>query len=86
MFLGVNCETEINECSPNPCLNKAECKDLVGQYLCTCPVGYTGGCWYIFVSFFFENFAIAACSSIFAKMICYIKKKGKCCFCYNIEC
>lgn len=27
---------EIDECEPNPCLNKAKCVDGVGNYTCVC--------------------------------------------------
>ncbi|MBW2995161.1 hypothetical protein KY312_02320 [Candidatus Woesearchaeota archaeon] len=41
-WTGTECETNIDECSPNPCMNGGTCTDGVDQYTCTCPVGYTG--------------------------------------------
>ncbi|XP_030853677.1 fibropellin-1-like [Strongylocentrotus purpuratus] len=38
---GRNC-TDINECSPDPCLNGATCSDGVNGYTCTCADGYSG--------------------------------------------
>ena len=36
------CFPDIDDCSPNPCLHGAGCKDGVNQFTCTCPDGYTG--------------------------------------------
>ena len=41
-FTGKNCETNINECDPSPCLNGANCVDGVNDYTCKCAAGYTG--------------------------------------------
>ncbi|XP_072046489.1 uncharacterized protein [Amphiura filiformis] len=38
---GTHCE-DINECSPNPCLNGGTCKDEVDSYNCSCVAGFTG--------------------------------------------
>ena len=38
----LNMESDINECSPNPCLNGGACTDQVNGYQCTCSEGYTG--------------------------------------------
>ena len=38
-YEGKDCETNISECDPNPCLNGA-CTDLVNDYYCTCDAGY----------------------------------------------
>ena len=44
-YEGTNCETDIDECSPNPCQNGALCAEsfvepavLLGDYLCSCQV------------------------------------------------
>ncbi|PFX27383.1 Neurogenic locus Notch protein [Stylophora pistillata] len=34
--------SDIDECSSNPCLNRGVCNDQVNGYVCTCPAGYTG--------------------------------------------
>ena len=39
---GINCETEINDCDPDPCLNGGECIDLVVGYRCVCQLPYSG--------------------------------------------
>ena len=40
-FTGMNCETSIDNCASNPCVN-GTCTDLVNGYSCTCQPGYTG--------------------------------------------
>lgn len=39
---GPNCQTNINECASNPCLNQGSCIDDVAGYKCNCPLPYTG--------------------------------------------
>jgi len=39
---GLNCETEINDCDPDPCMNDGECIDLVVGYRCDCKLPYSG--------------------------------------------
>ena len=50
-FTGLVCnETERGPCSPNPCYNDAKCLvtldtqrgDIFTEYICQCPVGYSG--------------------------------------------
>lgn len=38
----MHCETEVNECDPNPCFHDAICEDQVGGFLCKCPPGFLG--------------------------------------------
>jgi collagen type VI alpha len=33
---------EVNECSPNPCLNGGSCQSSAHTFQCTCPVGFSG--------------------------------------------
>ena len=40
--LGPNCQTNINECASNPCLNQGTCIDDVAGYKCNCLLPYTG--------------------------------------------
>ena len=40
--VGLNCETEIDDCDPDPCMNDGECIDLVVGYRCVCQLPYTG--------------------------------------------
>lgn len=39
---GPNCQTNINECASNPCLNQGTCIDDVAGYKCNCILPYTG--------------------------------------------
>lgn len=39
---GPNCQTNINECASNPCLNQGTCIDDVAGYKCNCVLPYTG--------------------------------------------
>ncbi len=34
--------SDINECSPNPCLNGAVCLDGINGYVCDCQPGWAG--------------------------------------------
>ena len=36
------CNSDGNECSPDPCQNGGTCEDLVGSYRCDCNTGYSG--------------------------------------------
>jgi hypothetical protein len=38
---GLNCQSLINYCNPNPCIN-GNCTQLVGSYACVCPAQYAG--------------------------------------------
>lgn len=39
---GVDCQTIINQCDLNPCLNNATCVSFINAYQCNCGAGYTG--------------------------------------------
>ena len=42
MFSGLEgrlCEVEVNECASAPCLNRADCHDLLNGFRCICPPG-----------------------------------------------
>ncbi|XP_066023374.1 uromodulin-like [Pocillopora verrucosa] len=41
-FTGLKCETDIDDCSANPCHNGGSCRDLVNGFKCDCPEGYLG--------------------------------------------
>ncbi|KAL8563414.1 hypothetical protein ACOMHN_054776 [Nucella lapillus] len=41
-WTGVNCNTDIDECSVNVCYHNATCTNLPGSYQCTCSQGYAG--------------------------------------------
>ena len=34
---GKRCETNVDDCAPNPCRNNSTCVDQVGNYTCVCP-------------------------------------------------
>jgi hypothetical protein len=36
------CVSDVHECALAPCLNGAVCRELLGDYECTCPPGYSG--------------------------------------------
>ena len=42
IFEGDNCETNIDDCDPDPCLNSGQCIDLTNDYKCTCNPGFEG--------------------------------------------
>lgn len=42
LLAGPNCQTNINECACNPCLNQGKCIDGVAGYKCNCVLPYTG--------------------------------------------
>jgi hypothetical protein len=41
-FSGDICQTNINECSSNPCQNGGTCVDQINSFTCSCPSGFTG--------------------------------------------
>eukprot|EP00057_Strongylocentrotus_purpuratus_P031399 XP_784490.3 PREDICTED: fibropellin-1 [Strongylocentrotus purpuratus] len=41
-FTGTICETNIDDCSTNPCMNGGVCVDEVNSFTCNCAAGYTG--------------------------------------------
>ncbi|XP_035691148.1 uncharacterized protein LOC118426042 isoform X8 [Branchiostoma floridae] len=38
----IKAQPEIDDCSPNPCQNGAECKDIGNKFQCICKLGFTG--------------------------------------------
>ena len=40
-FTGHYCETQIDQCQSNPCLNGGICRTLINGFRCNCPQGYT---------------------------------------------
>lgn len=41
-WTGELCESNINDCQPNPCQNGGHCVDGIDDYKCTCEPGFTG--------------------------------------------
>jgi hypothetical protein len=41
-FSGLLCQTQIDECASDPCINGGTCQDLVDGFNCSCPDGYSG--------------------------------------------
>ena len=41
-YSGDTCETDVNECDPNPCANGGVCHDKVAAFECECAAGWTG--------------------------------------------
>ena len=39
---GPLCSNNIDDCSPNPCLNGGSCTDGVASFTCSCASGYEG--------------------------------------------
>ena len=39
---GMNCENNINDCTPHPCYNGGTCMDGVNWRICKCSPGFTG--------------------------------------------
>lgn len=40
-YTGVNCDTIIDNCKPDPCIN-GNCTSIVGSFTCLCPKGFAG--------------------------------------------
>ncbi len=40
-YVGIHCETDVDECSSSPCQHDALCDDLVDGFTCTCVAGFT---------------------------------------------
>ena len=40
-YIGDNCEVDIDECAPKPCVN-GECEDGIAEFTCICNKGYEG--------------------------------------------
>eukprot|EP00105_Crassostrea_gigas_P046428 XP_019930576.1 PREDICTED: sushi, nidogen and EGF-like domain-containing protein 1 [Crassostrea gigas] len=41
-YTGSRCDTNIDECLPDPCHNNGTCTDLVNNYQCNCAAGFNG--------------------------------------------
>jgi hypothetical protein len=41
-YTGETCDTQINYCESEPCMNGGECIRLLNKYVCSCAAGYTG--------------------------------------------
>lgn len=41
-ILGNHCETNINDCIHDPCVNNGTCIDEIQDYSCKCYAGFTG--------------------------------------------
>ncbi len=54
-FSGVRCQTDVNECSSQPCANGGSCVDQVNGWTCRCAPGFAGINWYV-------AFAVYGCS------------------------
>lgn len=42
LLICFRCETDIDECASNPCLNGATCLDRLNHFQCECMPGYSG--------------------------------------------
>lgn len=68
LFLGNNCEIEVNECLSQPCQNGGSCIDELDSFSCQCPHGITG------ISYTFHPYYVTQCGCIWP---------GKHCNCCN---
>ncbi|XP_071826204.1 cubilin-like isoform X2 [Apostichopus japonicus] len=41
-YTGPNCDSDVNECASDPCLNEGTCVDGFNSYRCNCASGFTG--------------------------------------------
>jgi hypothetical protein len=44
---GVTCQTDVDECSSQPCANGATCVDAINYFTCSCVAGFSGSNWYV---------------------------------------
>ena len=42
LHIGVYCETNVDECAADPCVNGGVCEDGLGEFFCLCPAGFSG--------------------------------------------
>lgn len=41
-YVGVHCETNFDDCAPDPCKNGGVCSDRTDDFRCACPAGFEG--------------------------------------------
>ena len=41
LFIGKDCDVNINECESNPCKNNGTCIDEIAKFSCACQPGFT---------------------------------------------
>ena len=41
-FTGVHCDTDVNECLLQPCINNGTCINIRDGFNCECPPGFRG--------------------------------------------
>ena len=41
-FTGNRCESDVDECSSDPCQHLGTCADEINQFTCSCPTRYEG--------------------------------------------
>ena len=41
-YSGIRCETDVNECTSQPCTNGGTCTDLPNGFTCACVSGFSG--------------------------------------------
>jgi hypothetical protein len=54
-FVGVLCQSNVNECSSQPCLNGGTCVDGVDSFSCQCATGFSGPTCAGVYCFLFKN-------------------------------
>lgn len=62
-FTGFNCQTNINECDSNPCLNGGVCQDEVNAFSCVCKRGYWGKNCEMYLNIQKGNLPLNVCNS-----------------------
>ena len=71
-FTGINCDENIDECAPGPCLHAGICTDGIGGYKCDCPSSHGGASCEVLINYCASGPCMngGACSSLVDDFLC----------------